>query len=139
MGRLLNLLLDIIVTALALWAVTALVPGIDILAPDTVIYGDGQYDHALMFLAVAAVFLVVNGIVGPILQAIGLPLTCLTFGLFALVINALVFWLTAWVSDFLGLGLYIEGFVPALIGAIVLAVVRGLLNLLTGGLRTRQR
>lgn len=136
MGRLVNLILDIVLTALALWAVTALVPGIDVLPPAGTIYGDGQYDHALMFLAVAALFLVVNGVVGPVLRTLGLPVTCVTFGLFALVINAAVFWLTAWLSQQLGLGLIVEGFVPALIGAAVLAIVRGLLNLLTGGLRS---
>lgn len=135
MGTLLKLVLNVIVTALGLWAVTALVPGIGILPPETTLYADGQYDHALMLLAVAVIFLLVNAIIGPILRTLGAPVTCVTLGLFALVINAAVLWLTAWVSGQLGLGLIIEGFVPALIGAAVLAVVRGTLGLLTGGFR----
>lgn len=135
MGGLLNLVLNVVVTALGLWAVTALVPGIAILPPDTTVYGDGQYDHALMFLGVAVVFLLVNAIIGPILRTLGAPVTCLTLGLFALVINAVVLWLTGWASAQLGLGLIIDGFVPALIGAAVLAVVRGVLGAVTGGLR----
>ncbi len=135
MGGLLRLVLDVVVTALGLWAVTALVPGISILPPEGTVYGDGQYDHALMFLGVAVVFLLVNAVIGPILRTLGAPVTCVTLGLFALVINAMVLWLTGWVSAQLGLGMIIDGFVPALIGAVVLAVVRGVLGLLTGGLR----
>lgn len=132
MGTLIRWLLDIIVVAIALWVVTALVPGVDILPPDGVLYGDGQYDHALVFLGVAVVFIVVNAIVSPILHTLGLPITCLTLGLFALVINALVFMLTAWLSNQLGLGLFIDGFWPALIGAVVLAIARGVLGMVTG-------
>lgn len=132
MGTLIRWLLDIIVTAIALWVVTALVPGVAILPPDGVIYADGQYDHALVFLGVAAVFIVINAIVSPVLHTLGLPITCLTLGLFALVINAAILLLTAWLSNQLGLGLVIDGWWPAIIGAVVLAIARGILGMITG-------
>ncbi|WP_018296779.1 phage holin family protein [Corynebacterium lubricantis] len=135
MARLFNFLLDVIITALALWAVTALVPGIDLVGPSTTWTGDPSNDLVLAFLAVAAIFIVVNAVVSPILRALGLPITCLTFGLFVLVLNAAVFALTGWLSNQFGLGLIIDGFWPALIGAAVLALARGLLGMVTGGLR----
>lgn len=137
MGKIINWLLDIVVTALALWLVTVLIPGVTVFPPDQVIYADGRYDHALVFLGVAVVFLVVNAVVTPVLRTIGLPVTCLTLGLFVLVINALVFLLTGWLSQQIGLGLHIDGFWPALFGAVVLALARVVLDLFTGPLRTR--
>lgn len=137
MGTILNWLLDVVVTALALWLVTVVVPGVHVLPPNQTIYADGQYDHALVFLGVAIVFLLVNAVVSPVLRTVGLPLTCLTLGLFALVINAAVFLLAGWLSQQIGLGLVIEGFWQALIGAAVLAIVRVVLDVITGPLRTR--
>ena len=137
MGTILNWLLDVVVTALALWLVTVVVPGVHVLPPNQTIYADRQYDHALVFLGVAIVFLLVNAVVSPVLRTVGLPLTCLTLGLFALVINAAVFLLAGWLSQQIGLGLVIEGFWQALIGAAVLAIVRVVLDFITGPLRTR--
>lgn len=137
MGKIINWLLDVVVTAIALWLVAVVVPGVQVLPPDRVLYGDGQYDHALVFVGVAVVFLIVNAVVTPVLRTVGLPLTCVTLGLFALVINAAVFLLTGWISQQVGLGLVIDGFWPALIGAAVLAIVRVVLGFFTGPLRTR--
>lgn len=133
MARLFNLLLDLIITAIALWAVTLFVPGVELWSSTSLAGNDRMWT----FIAVAALFLVVNAVVKPILEILGLPLTCLTFGLFALVINAAVFAITAWISGQLGLGFYINGFWAALIGAAVMALARGLLGVLTGVFRAR--
>ncbi|AWB81037.1 hypothetical protein C3B44_00650 [Corynebacterium yudongzhengii] len=122
------LILDVIIVALALWAVAALVPGVEIT-------GGPNISREWTFVAVAAVFILVNSVLGTLLRVLGLPLTCLTLGLFALVINAAVFAAVAWISQQIGLGLYIDGFWPALFGAIVLALVRWALSTLTEGLR----
>ncbi len=132
MRGLIRLLLDVVIIAIALWVVTLLVPGVDILPPGGVIYADGQYDHALVFLGVAAVFVVLNAVVKPILDLLGAPITCLTLGLFALVINAVIFLLAGWISQQLGLGLVIEGFWAALIGAAVMSIASWLMNTVTG-------
>lgn len=132
MRALIRLLLDVVIIAIALWVVTLLVPGVDILPPTGVIYADGQYDHTLVFLGVAAVFVVLNAVVKPILDVLGAPITCLTLGLFALVINALIFLLAGWISQQLGLGLVIEGFWAALIGAAVMSIASWLMNTITG-------
>lgn len=130
MRAIISFLLDVIVVALALWVVVRFVPGVELMP--------GQ-DISLewTFVAVAAIFVVVNAVLNPILKFIGLPLTCLTLGLFALVINAAILAVVAWISQEIGLGLYLEGFWPAVIGAIVLGVVRWLLSMITEPLTAR--
>lgn len=124
-------ILDVVIVALALWAVVWLVPGVEVA-------GNADLSREMTFVAIAAVFVIVNSVIGPVLRLLGAPLTCLTLGLFALVINAAVFAIVAWLSQMLGLGLRIDGFWPALFGAAVLAFVRWLLTALTGGLRPAQ-
>jgi len=58
----------------------------------------------------------VNGVVRPVMVFLTLPLTVLSFGLFLLVINALMLWLVAALVP----GIRVQGFWPALIGSLVL-------------------
>jgi putative membrane protein len=76
---------------------------------------------AALFVAVLAF---VNAVIRPIVKLFTLPLNCLTFGLFALVINAFLFWLTASVTG----GLAVHGVMAALFGSIVLSLLSGLIN-----------
>ena len=124
MRALFSFILDVIVVALALWVVVRFVPGVDLVA-------GAEMSLEWTFVAVAAVFVLVNAVLNPILKLIGLPLTCLTLGLFALVINAAILAVVAWLSREIGLGLYIDGFWAAVIGAAVLGIVRWLLSLVT--------
>ena len=80
-------------------------------------------------LVVALLFGVVNALIGGVLRLFTLPITILTLGLFALVINALLLWLTGALSQSLGLGFHVEGFVPSFLGALVISVTRAVLNL----------
>ncbi len=75
------------------------------------------------FIVILALTLV-NAFIRPIVQLLTLPLNCLTFGLFGLVVNALMFWLVGQ----LDLGLKVSGFIPALFGSIVLSFISSLLN-----------
>ncbi|MDY7015945.1 MAG: phage holin family protein [Cyanobacteriota bacterium] len=101
-----------IVTAISLLITAQIVPGIDISSIPAAIVG-------------AAAFGLVNAIVKPILIIFTLPLTILTLGLFLLAINAICFSLA---SYFTPSGFTVEGFIPALVGSIVLSLVSGLLN-----------
>jgi putative membrane protein len=76
----------------------------------------------------AAVIGLVNAIVRPVLSFLTLPITLLTLGLFSFVLNALILWLASAFSP----GFEINGFIPALIGSLVLSVVSGLLNWILG-------
>ena len=94
------------ITAFALWAATQIVPGIEV--------------HGVLRLLVAAlVFGLVNAFVRPVLVLLSLPLTIVTLGLFLLVVNAAMLGLTAWLLP----GFAVDGFWPALWGAIVVSVM----------------
>jgi putative membrane protein len=110
-------------TAVALWVVTGLLGGVRVLTPTTPIVGDGSADRVIVFLGCGAVILLLNMTVRPVLHIIGLPVTILTLGLFALVINALVFLAAAALSDAVGLGLQVDTFGAAFWAAIIMAVV----------------
>ena len=77
----------------------------------------------LKFVLVAFIFGLVNTFVRPILQIFTLPITLMTLGLFLLVINALMLLLTGAISGELDLGFVVDGFVAALLGAIVVSLV----------------
>jgi putative membrane protein len=72
----------------------------------------------------------VNAVVRPLMVLLTLPLTILTFGLFLLVVNALMLWLVAALVP----GIRVQGFGPALLGSLVLT----LLNLAVALLIARQ-
>jgi putative membrane protein len=115
-----NFVIRLLVTAVALWAAVALVPGIE--------------NHAGWFhlVLVALIFGLVNAVIRPILLALTCPLVLLTLGLFIFVLNALMLWLTGYLSDVIGLGFHVDGFIPALIGGLVVGVVSTVLNIFVG-------
>jgi len=90
--------------------------------------------EAWQFLLVAVIFSLVNTFIRPILRIITLPITAVTLGLFLIVINAVMLLLTGWISDQLDLGFMVNGFVPALLGAIVISIVSWVLSLIVGAI-----
>ena len=77
--------------------------------------------RALLFVVVLGL---VNAFIRPIVKLLTLPLNCLTFGLFAFVVNALLFWgVTKWTG-----GITVHSFWAALFGSVVLAVLSGIIN-----------
>jgi putative membrane protein len=75
-------------------------------------------------LGVAALFGLVNGLLGPLLRLLSLPLLLVTFGLFALVINAALLGITAGLTDALEVG----GFLSAVVAALLISTVSAALN-----------
>ena len=94
------------ITAFALWVAAETVPGIHVRG-------------ALTLLLAALVFGLVNAVLRLPAVLLTLPLTVVTFGLFLLVVNAGMLALTAAVLP----GFRVDGFWPALFGALVMAVV----------------
>lgn len=84
----------ILVTAVALWLTSLIVPNhLEILG------GDSVGTRILAILIVAVVYSLVSMIVKPIVNILSIPLYILTLGLFILVVNALMLWLTTWLTS----------------------------------------
>ena len=109
------LILHWILAAAILMLVAAIVPGVVV------------EDLSIAILA-ALILGVVNAFIKPVFALLTLPITLLTLGLFAFVINALMFMLAAWLVP----GFEVAGFLPALLGSLLLSVANGLLNMLEG-------
>lgn len=86
---------------------------------------DGE---VLPLLVIALIFGVVNALIRPLLTILTCPLVIVTLGLFLIVINALMLWLTIWISEALGFGFTCvpDFFWNLVIGAIVLSIISGL-------------
>ena len=120
-----RMLVRVVLQAVAIWVATLLLPGL------AVVGGDSTGSRILVFLAVAVVFGLVNGIVKPILQVISFPLYLLTLGLFSLVVNALMLMLVGWISEQTTYGLRVDNFGTAVLGALIITVVTVVLGALT--------
>ena len=116
MRFLLRLLANMGALAVATW----LLSGITLTAPTT----SGQ---VVTLLVVALIFGIVNAVVKPIFTLVT-AVAVLTLGLFLIVINALMLWLTSWVSGLFDLGWSVSGFWPALFGAIIVSIISFVLN-----------
>lgn len=125
-------LLRLVLMALALWLATWLVGGIHL-------YGDSTLEKFFSLLVVALIFTAVNTFVKPLIMAIGCALYVLTLGLFGLVVNALMFWLTGWVSDGLDLGFVVDGFWAAFWGAIIVSLTMWVMDLVAPSKGRRDR
>lgn len=82
----------------------------------------------IVLAVVALVFTAVNSIIKPIVTTLAFPLYLLTFGLFALVTNSLLFSLTGWLSTSLGFPMTTGGFWSCLAGAVITSVVSALVS-----------
>ena len=121
-----SFLLRVLVNALAIWVAAWILPGMGIVADPSVVSAVGGETAAsvLAFLFVGLVFGVVNAIVRPVLRILSLPITCLTLGLFAVVVNAAMLWLTSWLSSFTALRLEIDSFFwTAVLATLIIGVV----------------
>jgi putative membrane protein len=107
-----RLLLNWVLSAVAVWIVAQLVPGVFV----------SGWKSALI---AALVIGFINATIGFVLKVITFPLTLLTLGVFWLVINALMLELA---SALLSPGFQVRGFLAAFLGAIVLSLVNLLLK-----------
>jgi len=83
-------------------------------------------------IIIGAVFGIVNAFIKPIVTFFAIPLIIFTLGLFTIFINTLMLIITVQLSEPLNLGLSINGFLPALKGAIIISVVSILLSWISG-------
>lgn len=99
-----------LITMLALAVAAWLVRGVDV-------------DGWRALVPAAFIFMIARAFLRPLLIVLTCPLEILTLGLFTFVINAVVFAFTAWLSGKLGVGFSVDGFIAALLGALVVSAV----------------
>ena len=115
-----RLIVQWLVGILAIAVAVRIVPGISIRGDE------------LRGLVISAVILgLVNLLVRPLLTLLTLPLTIITLGLFWFVIGAVVLVLTSWLSvNLFGAGIVIDGFLSAILGGLVIAIVSAVVGFL---------
>ena len=134
-----DLLVKVLINAIGVYVAVLVVPQIKFPAADQLTSLQGDWWKVVV---VALLLAVVNSYLRPILKILSFPITLLSMGLFALVLNALLLLLVAFLSDQLKLGFTIGGFPPsldanafvgALLGSIVISIVATLLGLVNRG------
>jgi putative membrane protein len=122
-------------TGFALWVITHFVHGLTFVGGDTTLQKIG------IIFVVAVIFVLVNAIIKPIVQILSIPLYILTLGLFHIVVNALMLWITARITEHTThWGLQIDHFWwTAIWAAIALSIVSWLLGLLSRDVRRATR
>lgn len=106
-----HILIALILNAVALIITAYIVPGFHV-------------DSFTTAILAAIVLGIVNTFIKPILSFISLPLTLITLGLFSLVINAVVLFIVSAIVK----GFTVDGWIPAILGAIVLSIASTILN-----------
>ena len=118
-SRLLSLVIRLGINAAALWLAAEWVRGFEI---------EGWQS----LVATATIFGVVNAMIKPVAHLLGCPLSCLTLGLFVLLINAAMLALTVWIAGWFDLDVEIDGFWAALFGALLVSFVSAVLSAFVG-------
>ncbi len=108
-----NLVIRLLVNAVALWVAARMVGGIELTT------------EFWPMLVVAGVFGLVNALIKPLLVLLSLPFLILTLGLFTIVINALMLMLTATLLD----ALSVAGFGAAILGSLLISLVSFLFSM----------
>ncbi|WP_445155825.1 phage holin family protein [Arthrobacter sp. Hor0625] len=139
-----SLFVRVIVNALALWIASWILPGLDIstsattgaVADSGVTQGTDTIGIILAYLFIGLIFGLVNALVKPLVSLLSLPLTILTLGLFTVVINAAMLFLTSWLSSYTPVHFTIDSFFwTAVFAAIIITLVSLVAGRLPGGRR----
>lgn len=119
-------LIRVVINAFAIWVVT-LIPALMV----TVIpFPPGEtLQLVLTLLIVAALFAIVNTIIGTVLKVLAFPLYVLTLGLISLIINAFLLWLTAWLTHWWQWGLRVEDFWWGVVAALIISLINWVFGL----------
>jgi putative membrane protein len=117
-----NIIVKIVVNAVAIWVATLVVPHVDVT-------GESTTNKIISLLVVGALFGVVNAFIKPVVKVFALPFYILTLGLFALVVNAAMLKIVDWLSGKIGIEFSSGPFFWSTIGAaLVVTLVSMVLN-----------
>lgn len=136
-----DLLVKVLINAVGVIVAVLVVPQIKFPAADGLLKLQGDWWQVIV---VALILALVNSYLKPILKALSFPITLLTMGLFAFILNALLLLLVAFIADLVKIDFTIGGFPPgftadsfigAILGSIVITVVSIVLGMLDRGRR----
>ena len=136
-----DLLVKILINAVGVIVAVLVVPQIKFPAADDLLKLQGDWWQVIV---VALILALINSYLKPILKALSFPITLLTMGLFAFILNALLLLLVAFLAHQINIDFTIGGFPPgftadsfigALLGSIVISVVSIVLGMLDRGRR----
>lgn len=109
-----HFLIRLVINAIVFYLIANYMPG----------FGIHSSNVILTVLLAAFIFGIVNAIIRPIVLLLTLPINIITLGLFTIIVNALMFWLTIYLVP----GFSVAGFVPALEGSIVMMIISLILS-----------
>ena len=128
-----KILVRVLVTAVALAVAAWLVPGIKLTAwtihGSSVISNDASIAKTLIIVAV--IFGLINAFIKPIIKAVGCAFYILTLGLFAIVVNGALLYLTSYIAyDKLHQPFHVTSFLAAVEGALIVGIVTWVAHLI---------
>ncbi|HYJ48598.1 MAG TPA: phage holin family protein [Microbacterium sp.] len=120
-------LIRVVVNAFAIWVVT-LIPALQV---TVIAFPPGEtLQFVLTLLIFAAIFALVNTIIGTVIKILAFPIYILTLGLIGLIINAFLLWLTAWITGFWSWGLRVEDFWWGVVAAIIISLINWIFGII---------
>jgi putative membrane protein len=139
-----SFIVRVLINGLALWVASWILPGLDIsttatteaVANSGVTEGTETIGIILAYLFIGLIFGVVNAFVRPLVSFLSLPITILTLGLFTIVINAAMLYLTSWLSSYTPVHFTIDSFFwTAVLAAIIITLISLVAGRVPGGRR----
>ena len=126
----------VVVNAFAIWVVT-LIPALTVTATP---FAPGEtLQLVLTLLLVAAIFALVNTIIGTIIKIVAFPIYILTLGLISLIVNGFLLWLTAWITSSWGWGLSVGEFWWGVGAALLISVINWIFGIILRPQQTSSR
>ena len=117
--------LRLAINIIAILIAVSIVPGLELTGPWWAL------------AVVALIFGLINTAIRPMLLLLALPFVVLTLGFFMLLINAAMLYLTSLFAEIFNIGLHIDSFLSAVLGALVISIISSVLNVLSGESRVQ--
>jgi putative membrane protein len=140
-----SFIVRVIINGLALWIASWILPGLDIstsaaseaVARTGVTDGTDTIGIILAYLFIGLIFGLVNAFVRPLVSLLSLPITILTLGLFTIIINAAMLYLTSWLSSYTPVDFTIDSFFwTAILAAIIITIISLVASRIPGARRS---
>ena len=113
-------IIRVVINAFAIWVVT-LIPTLQVSVTP---FPPGHFlQLAITLLLVAALFALVNTVIGTVIKIVAFPLYILTLGLIALIVNGFLLWLTSVINGAFNFGLHVESFWWGVVAALVISII----------------